>query len=270
MLTATLGGLIKDYRIKKRLSQLEVSLRIGWKDTTRLSKIEQGRVGRPIRKTLDKIMDALDLNEQEKNMMLLSSGTLPSDSEVRGTITKLKKEMKQFQTPVILVDYAWRVFYFNKEAKKIFKISNQNCKTLIKKNPNWLELLFLYKDFFGVNIKEGYTQENILESFEHEIALFKYEQKNNTGEKWFRDLMSRLSQSDEFRKLWMKIDVNRYEHLLYEYEFHTITSNWQGGEETLAFHVFNIHPTFDFRFYLMIYTPANEHTFKFYQNTQNS
>jgi len=51
MLTATLGGLIKDYRIKKRLSQLEVSLRIGWKDTTRLSKIEQGRVGKPIRKT---------------------------------------------------------------------------------------------------------------------------------------------------------------------------------------------------------------------------
>jgi len=40
MITATLGGLIKDFRIKKRLSQFDVSLRIGWKDTSRLSKIE--------------------------------------------------------------------------------------------------------------------------------------------------------------------------------------------------------------------------------------
>lgn len=78
MVTATLGGLIKDYRIKKRLSQLEVSLCIGWKDTSRLSKIEQGRVGTPTRPTLDKIMDALELNEHERGEMLLVSGTLPT------------------------------------------------------------------------------------------------------------------------------------------------------------------------------------------------
>ena len=86
MLTATLGGLIKDYRIKKRLSQIDVSLRLGWKDTSRISKIEQGRVGKPNRQTAERIINALDLNEQEKGHFLLVGGYLPIDSEIQKVI----------------------------------------------------------------------------------------------------------------------------------------------------------------------------------------
>ena len=63
MNTASLGGLIKEFRIKKRLSQQDISLLVGWKDTTRLSKIEQGRVGSISSDILGKIMNTLNLNK---------------------------------------------------------------------------------------------------------------------------------------------------------------------------------------------------------------
>lgn len=61
MVTATLGGLIKDYRIKKRLSQIDLSLRLGWKDASRISRIEQGRVGKPNRQTAERIIKIRNL-----------------------------------------------------------------------------------------------------------------------------------------------------------------------------------------------------------------
>ena len=86
-MTATLGGIIKDYRIKKRLSQLDLSLRVGWKDTSRLSKIEQGRINKPSRIIVDKIINALGLTEQEKGDFLLAGGYLPTDEEINAMFT---------------------------------------------------------------------------------------------------------------------------------------------------------------------------------------
>ena len=83
MLLNTLGGLIKDYRIKKRISQLDISLKLGWKDTSRISKIEQGRVGKPNRDTAERLMQALDLTEQERGNFLLVGGYLPTDEEIK-------------------------------------------------------------------------------------------------------------------------------------------------------------------------------------------
>ena len=86
----TLGGLIKTYRINKRLSQFDVALAIGWKDTSRLSKIEQGRV-KPTRPVVEKIMAALNLSSEERGEFLLTGGYLPSDEE----ITKVIKIVKE-------------------------------------------------------------------------------------------------------------------------------------------------------------------------------
>lgn len=67
MITATLGGLIKDYRIKKRLSQIDVSVRLGWKESSRISRIEQ-----------------------EKGYFLLVGGYLPTDNEVQNILFLLR------------------------------------------------------------------------------------------------------------------------------------------------------------------------------------
>src|SRR3990167_1866129 len=108
MITATLGGLIKDYRIKKRLPQFEVSLRIGWKDTSRLSKIEQGRVGKPTRETIEKIIKALELNEQEKGEFLFTGGYLPTDQEIKKVIEPVRDKIQNCPHPAVFIDFSWR------------------------------------------------------------------------------------------------------------------------------------------------------------------
>ena len=268
MLTATLGGLIKDYRIKKRLSQFDVSLRIGWKDTSRLSKIEQGRVGKPTRATLDKIFDALELNEHERGEMMLASGILPTKEEVARTIHRIKDVMGDFKYPLMLLDFAWNIFYFNELCRELFKISNQDYKYLEKNIPNWLEMLFLRKSFKNVTIKGGY-RENNLQPFEiYQIAHFKFEQKGNTKEKWYKNLLSKLIQNDDFHKLWLNTPASSEDHL-YDYEFNEFKGTWRGKERTLKFHIFASHPAFDSRFALLIHQPADEHTHKFYQHRNN-
>ncbi|MDO8498726.1 MAG: helix-turn-helix transcriptional regulator [bacterium] len=264
MLTATLGGLIKDYRIKKRLSQLKLALEIGWKDTTRLSKIEQGRV-KPTRETLDKIMKALDVNDQGRNLMLLASGILPSDVEIQETIKRLKEEMELFNLPVILIDYAWRTFYFSEKARKVYKTVDGINRYLLKEKPSWMEVNLTKRNVLGVKVLEGYSRDRLLSAGEHEISLFKYEQGNNEEERWFKDLAQRMSKNEEFRQLWARVNPGAYQYLLYEYEYHSLTGDWGKGEQTLNFHLFCIHPTFDFRFYLQIFTPADESSYKLLQ-----
>lgn len=265
MLTATLGGLIKDYRIKKRLSQLDLALRIGWKDTTRISKIEQGRTGRPTRDTVNKIMDALSLNGLERSQMLLASGIIPTPEEADKVLKSLKERITEFNCPVLVVDIAWNTFYFNDLYRQLIKITDEEYEFLEKNKPNWMELLFLRKSFSKVKIRGGYREKELHPFEEYQVAHFKFEQEENTNEMWFRNLLSKLKEDENFRKLWAKIPSAGAGHL-YEYEFNEFTGNWRGREETLKFHVLSIHPAHDFRFYIMIHQPADEHTYKFYHD----
>lgn len=264
MLTATLGGLIKDYRIKKRLSQQTIALRIGWSDTTRLSKIEQGRVSKPTRETLDKVMKALDLSEQEKGQMLLASKILPTQQEFQRVVNRLKPVISNYRYPLILVDFAWYVAFFNAGAQELFELTSQEIREIEKKKPHWFEVFFNRKKFKAVEIKGGTNEKAILGFAEHEIALFKYEQSLNTNESWFLNLLSKMSKNAYFSDLWRRIKAYQQEHLLYEYEVNTFKGIYRGQERNLSFHVTSIHPTFDFRFYLLMHFPADEVTTKFY------
>lgn len=266
MITATLGGLIKDYRIKKRLSQFDVSLRIGWRDTSRLSKIEQGRVGKPTGETIEKIIKALGLTEHERGNILLSSGIVPTKEEVKNVIFRLKGDLDNFKYPFLLVDFTWNTLYFNKLCQGLFKLPDKEYRFLKENNPNWLEALFLRKSFSNVQIKAGYTEKNMRPFEEYLISHFKFEHRSNTNEKWFRNLLSKLVQDDLFRKLWSRIPASTEEnHLLYNYEINYFTGNWRGKEETLKFHIFAVHPTFDSRFALLLHMPLDEHTTRFYK-----
>jgi len=267
MLTATLGGIIKDYRIKKRLSQLEVSLRIGWRDTSRLSKIEQGRVGKPTRETIEKIIKALELTEYDRGNTLLSAGIAPAREEVKDVIFNLRRDLDNFKYPLLLVNFIWNTLYFNKLCRALFELPDKEYRFLEENNPNWLEAMFLRKSFSNVQIKAGYTEKNMRPFEEYLISHFKFEQRSNTNEKWFRNLLNKLVKVDLFRKLWSKIPASTEEnHLLYNYEINYFTGNWRGKKETLKFYIFAVHPTFDSRFALLFHMPLDEHTYRFYEN----
>src|SRR3990167_7521054 len=105
-MSATLGGYIKDYRLQKNISQLEIAFALGWKEPSRLSRIEQGRVGNPERKMMDRIIAALKLSEEEKNDLLFAGNYLPTNEEIREIRKKIDSTIEKWLYPVIVYDFS--------------------------------------------------------------------------------------------------------------------------------------------------------------------
>lgn len=265
MLTATLGGLIKDYRIKKRLSQLEVSLRIGWQDTTRLSKIEQGRIGKPTRKTIEKIIAALKLNDQEKGEFLYMGGYIPEDYEIKKVVNEIRSKLDNWPYPGYLMDFSWRFLYTNTLNLKVFNMDLSWQKKTLKLKPNVLIFPFLPKDQVPVEVEKGEDKNKLKPFAVAQIAAFKTETHQFQNEGWYNKLIQQLMQFEKFRKLWPKIDIKDYYKKLYDYEYKRITGIYKGKKRSFEFHIFTAKIINDPRFQEVLYFPANKETEKYFR-----
>jgi transcriptional regulator with XRE-family HTH domain len=266
MLTATLGGLIKDYRIKKRLSQMEISLRIGWKDTTRLSKIEQGRVGKPTRQTIEKIIKALDLNEQETGEFLFMGGYLPTDEEISAMVKEFKSKIDGWPYPAYLMDFSWRAFYMNAFNMKVFNLSLIEKNTIEKERVNILEFPFFPRNSLSVDVEKGEDEASLKPFIIAQIAAFKTETFHYQNESWYKKTIQYLMKYEKFRELWPIIELKDYHKKLFDSEYKRITGIYNGKKWVLNFHMFTAKVITDPRFQITFYTPADDATFKFYKN----
>lgn len=260
MLTATLGGLIKDYRLKKRLSQQEVSLRIGWSDSTRLSKIEQGRVGKPTIVTIEKIINALDLTEQEKGEFLFTGGYLPTEAEIKKAIKETKDKIDNWSYPAYLMDFSWRWLYANEKTLEVCSLPLEMRDKLLKIKPNFLEFPFLPSDQLQVKIMKGESV-NYLKSFDiAQITAFKYENLAFKDESWYKKLVQSLTKYPRFRELWPKVDLSQYHKKLFDYEYKRFEGIYNGKKQIFDYHVFTARLINDPRFQVVLYFPANSGT----------
>lgn len=266
MITGTLGGLIKDYRIKKRLSQQEISLRIGWKDTSRLSKIEQGRVGKPNRQTAERIISALDLNEQEKGNFLLVGGYLPSDQEIKKVIQEVKQKIDKWPYPAFLIDFTFRWLYANTSTFIALNMStDNNTKSWVEKaKPNFLSFPFLPKEQVLVEIMKGEDADNLKPFAIAQIATFKTENEQYQNESWYKKIVKDLMQYEEFRKLWPKVDKSMYHKKLFDYKYKTISGVYNGKKLTLKLHLSTAKVITDPRFQVVLCFPADKITETFF------
>lgn len=260
MATASIGGLIKDYRLQKRLSQLEISLSIGWSDTTRLSKIEQGRVGKPTRETVEKIIKALGLTEQEKGEFLLVGGYLPTEVEIRKMIKQVGPMIDGWSYPAYILDFTWRLVYINELGLKMFKLDSSWLDKIKNSQVNVLSFPFLTKDQFPVEVEQGDDKKSLATYAITQIASFKKENHKFQHEGWYNKLIQQLMQYDQFRKLWPKIDEKHYFKYkkLSEYEYKKITGVYNGQKKTLEFHEFLTRLYDEPRFMDVLYIPANK------------
>lgn len=264
MLTATLGGLIKDYRIKKRLSQIDVSLRLGWKDTSRISKIEQGRVGKPNRQTAERIINALELNEQEKGHFLLVGGYLPTDEEVKKVIKEVKQKIDTWPYPAFLTDFTFRWLYANDKTFLALKMPVTQKPWVMKNKPNFLSFPFLPKDQVLVEIMKGEDENNLKIFPIAQIATFKNENEKYQNETWYKKLIKELMQYDQFRIWWPKVDANMYHKKLFDYEYKTITGVHDGKKVTLKLHLSTAKVINDPRFQVVLCFSADKETDTFF------
>ena len=264
MLTATLGGLIKDYRIKKRLSQQEVSVRIGWKDTSRISKIEQGRVGKPTRETAEKIIKALELNESEKGNFLFVGGYLPNEEEIKKVIKDVKLKIDTWPYTAYLMDFSYRWLYSNLNTLKMIMMPFDQKKWVEKAKPNLLEFAFLPKEHLQIELMKGEDADSLKPLKIAQIASFKTENEVYQNESWYKNVINNLMKYEDFREMWPQVDQSMYHKKLFDYEYKRVIGNYDGKTKTLDFHILTAIVIKDPRFLLLLYFPASDEARKFF------
>lgn len=119
MTANTVGPLVREWRRRRRLSQLELSLRAGV-STRHLSFVETGRSA-PSRDMVLQLAGPLELPLRERNRMLLAAGFAPAYSEtplgapVMGTVRAAVRQILSGHEPypAVVVDRYWDIVDLN-------------------------------------------------------------------------------------------------------------------------------------------------------------
>lgn len=264
MPTATLGGLIKDYRIKKRLSQLEVSLRIGWKETSRLSKIEQGRVGKPTRETIDKIIEALELTGSEKGEFLLVGGYLPTEEEILEIRKKTQELLNDWPYPATILDLSWRVIDENKATEHIYQLDKVFINRIMNEHMRVLDILF-DPHLVQNKVLKSKDKENWHMFLHHVTAHFKFEQRNRSKEKWYINFVKEMLSNKLFYKIWLQTKIDDMPKVIIGKFATKSILNPQDPKKMLSFYLFVVPVIEDPRFEMELLVPMDYETYKYFR-----
>lgn len=264
MNSATIGGLIKDYRIRNRLSQLDVSLRLGWKDTSKLSKIEQGRNSKPSRDVMDSILDALGLEEYEKGDFLYNGGYLPTDKEIEKALKLVKEKIDNWPYPAYLMDFSWRLLYCNIPNLLAINFGPESLEFVNTSKTNILEYALMDEDQFPCIVEKGEGPDNLKPFAVAQIASFKTENARFQNEGWYKDLVKKLMKNEKFRKLWPVVNQKEYQKKLHNYEFKRTTFTKNGKKVVLNFHMYTAKLIKYPQLEVVFYHPADEITKKYF------
>src|SRR6478735_6028217 len=123
--TPGVGPLLKDWRRRRRLSQLDLAVEADV-STRHLSFVETGR-SKPSRELLLQLADHLDVPLRERNALLLAAGYAPAYGErplgdeamapVREALERLLKGHETF--PAVAVDRQWELVAANAPALQL-------------------------------------------------------------------------------------------------------------------------------------------------------
>jgi len=264
-MSASLGGLLKDYRLQKNLSQLEIAFALGWKDTSRLSRIEQGRVGSPSRKLIDRLVNAMELKDEKKNDLLLVGGYLPTESEIKKIRQETNDIIVEWPYSAVIYDFSWRIIHHNKAAIQLYRINDVVEKFIIDKHPNLLEIVFDPNFTQNANLKgeEINKWHKFLLTF---VLRYRYAQRTRTKEKWYTELIQRLMNNELFRTIWLKTQKTQP---LSVYNFGAVTPiiNPKDTNKRLSIYFSMVPLLKDPRFELDFDTPADVATFRYFKKT---
>ena len=113
------GGLLREWRTRRRLSQLELALEAEV-STRHLSFVETGR-SQPSRDMVVRLSEHLEVPLRERNHLLLAAGYAPAypdtgieDDAVRGAVRQVLRGHEPY--PAIVVDRHWELLESNASA----------------------------------------------------------------------------------------------------------------------------------------------------------
>ena len=114
------GMLIRDWRTRRRLSQMELALEAGI-SPRHLSFVETGR-SQPGRSTLMSLAEVLEVPLRDRNLLLLSAGLAPAYAErslgdsaldpAREAVSQILRAHEPY--PAVAVDRSWNLILANR------------------------------------------------------------------------------------------------------------------------------------------------------------
>lgn len=133
--TAGVGDLLRQWRLRRRVSQLDVSARTGI-STRHLSFVETGR-SRPSSDLILRLADALDVPLRERNRLLLRGGFAPAYSErslgdeelavARDAVREVLAAAEPY--PALAVDRMWDVVDANRAVGLLLHLVSPALRT---------------------------------------------------------------------------------------------------------------------------------------------
>ncbi len=138
------GDLIKDWRTRRRMSQLDLALEAGISQR-HLSFVESGRSS-PSRDMVEMLCEHLDLPLRERNVVLLTAGYAPaflerklSDPSMAAARTAVEQVLKGHEpNPALAVDRWWNLVMANAAVAPLLGLVED--KSLLEGTPNVLRL----------------------------------------------------------------------------------------------------------------------------------
>src|SRR4051794_38323314 len=119
---APVGSLLREWRNRRRVSQLELSAETGV-STRHLSFIETGRA-RPSREMVMRLAEYLELPLRERNTLLLAAGYAPEFAQTPLSAESMRDVRRSLQAlvdahqpcPAFAVDQGWNLVLANEVA----------------------------------------------------------------------------------------------------------------------------------------------------------
>lgn len=172
-----------------------------------ISRIESGMIN-PTKETLDKIAQALKLNDKERALLFSGNQTV-SDDEVETVIHYCKPYLEKSAYPAYLSDDRWFIYLWNDKLLEMLHVSPEMARTM--KPIHELEVIFdpmlpvrndLPKEEWEAL---AYSQ---LKHFIHDTSAYL-----RLHEPWLEELLPRLNQIPGFAPLWERAITEKREQL---------------------------------------------------------
>lgn len=264
MLNSTLGGLIKDLRLQKGISQIDIALQLGWSEPSRLSRIEQGRVAKPSRETLGKIMDALNLTEIERNTLLLTGNYLPTEEDISKIREFTNDMINNWPYPASVLDFSWRVINQNIKTEEAYQVPKEVVGEIKKYHPRVLELILQYINQLS-NFLPKEEMNNWYGFYKELLVMFRLDHRAREKEKWYTNYLKEMFRNDLFYNLWLETNEIEKPNSIIGSFTQTKLVNPKDPKKGLSFYLFLSPLIQDPRCSVQMWVPVDQETFDYYQ-----